>query len=260
MKHYQEHDLIPNYPELDQQLTETIMVYDHTSFYEIAQVTELPLDLIETLNPAYLQGFIPARQKGYYLTLPKRFLGAFQDYLDKKRPDFEARMRVQSTPVYVSKPNTADNLLYQQSTYTVLSGETLDAIANRLGCAVHQLKAWNNLQSDELELGQQLVIFKPKKIKRFDLLGHVPLLMPISSPDFPDQITSQNKVNYPIHQIKRQLIESDGYLCYRLDKRESPFDISLKLSFISYSVLSRLNMLKDNEPLPIGTLLRVKKL
>jgi membrane-bound lytic murein transglycosylase D len=42
IKHYQEHELTPRYPELDQQITESIMVYDHTSFYEVAQVTELP--------------------------------------------------------------------------------------------------------------------------------------------------------------------------------------------------------------------------
>lgn len=260
IKHYQEHELNPRYPELDQQLTESIMVYDHVSFYEVAQVTELPLDVIEALNPAYLQGFIPARQKGYYLTLPKRVMPAFQDYLDQKRPDFEARMRVQSTPVYISKPNVEDHSLYQKSTYTVLSGETIESIAQKAGCTIHQIKAWNSLQTDELQLGQQLVVFAPKKIKRLDILGKVPLLMPLPAPEHTKPLVPLQKTNYPIQQIRRQLVEANGYLCYRLEQRESPFDVSLKLPFINYVNLTRLNQLKNNTPLEAGTLLKVKKL
>jgi membrane-bound lytic murein transglycosylase D len=170
IKHYQEHELTPRYPELDQQITESIMVYDHTSFYEVAQVTELPLDMIEALNPAYLQGFIPARQKGYYLTLPKRVMPAFKDYIDQKRPDFEARLRVQSTPVYISKPEAEDHKLYEKSFYTVLEGESLESIAEKIGCTVHQLKAWNHLHTSEIKPGRQLSLYSPKKIKRLECI------------------------------------------------------------------------------------------
>jgi membrane-bound lytic murein transglycosylase D len=170
IKHYQEHELTPRYPELDQQITESIMVYDHTSFYEVAQATELPLDMIEALNPAYLQGFIPARQKGYYLTLPKRVMPAFKDYIDQKRPDFEARLRVQSTPVYISKPEAEDHKLYEKSFYTVLEGESLESIAEKIGCTVHQLKAWNHLYTSEIKPGLQLSLYSPKKIKRLECI------------------------------------------------------------------------------------------
>ncbi len=258
--HYQEHDLTPRYPELDQQMTESIMVYDHISFYEVAQVTELPLNIIEALNPAYLQGFIPARQKGYHLTLPKRVMAAFKDYLDQKRPDFEARLRVQSTPVYISKPSLENNSLYQESTHTVLSGETIESIAQKAGCTVHQIKAWNRLLTEEIRPGQQLIVFSPKKIKRLDLFDRVPMLMPLPVPSITEPLEPINKITYPVQQIRRQLVESDGYLCYRLDKRETPFDVSLKLPFINYAVLSRLNNLRSNTPLNSGTLLKIKKL
>ena len=259
IEHYKEHELTPRYPELDQQMTQTIMVYDHTSFYEVAQVTELPLDVIEALNPAYLQGFIPARQKGYYLTLPKRVMPAFQDYLDKKRPDFEARLRVQSTPVYISRSNTVDHTLYKQTTYTPLSGETLESIAAKAGCTVHQLKAWNNLTSNEVKLGQQLTIFSPKKIKRFNLLDKFPMFESLATPKL-NPLSPITKVNRPLTQIRKQLVESDGYLCYRLDQTETPFDVSLKLPFINYAVLTRLNGILNNAPLNSGTLLKLKKL
>ncbi len=260
IKHYEEHELNPRYPNLDMQLTQTMSVYDQITFYEIAQVTGLPLDMIEALNPAYLQGIIPAQQKGYFVTLPKRVMPAFEEYLNKKRPDYEARMRVKSIPVYISKPQSAGNSQYQKSSYTVLSGETIESIASKTGCAVHQIKAWNNLDSTKLELGQQLNIYVPLRIKQFDILGKVPLLIPIAAAPLPESIEAMHDYSMSVKDIQKQLVEYNGFLCYKLFRRESPFDVSLKLPFISYSVLSRLNELKNNHALNPGTLLKVKKL
>ncbi len=259
--HYEEHDLTPRYPDLDMQMTETVMVYDSINFYEIAQVTRLPLDIIEGLNPAYLQRYVPSAQKGYYVTLPKRVMPSFQDYLDQKRPDFEARLRVQSTPVYVSQPREINNSQYEKKIYTVLSGETLESVSKNTGCTVHQLKAWNRLKGGELTLGQQLVIYFPRKILPFELqegLTELKLLEPRKplKEVFPLKKTSGDR----LERIKKQLVEHNGYLCYRLNKRESPFDVALELPFINYAVLLRLNNLKNNASLEPGVLLKVKKL
>ncbi len=259
--HYEEHDLTPRYPDLDMQVTDMVMVYDSINFYEIAQVTQLPLDIIEALNPAYLKKYIPAAQKGYYVTLPKRVMPAFRDYLDQKRPDYEARLRVQSTPVYVSKPKESINSQYERMIYTVLSGETLESIAQRTGCTVHQLNAWNKLDKKELQLGQQLMIYTPLKIHRFDLpepLDELEPLQPRSS--LPEVFPLKKRGSHRLEQIQAQLVEADGYLCYRLKKRESPFSVALELPFINYTVLMRLNELDKNIPLEAGTLLKVKKL
>jgi len=258
--HYEAHDLSPQYPDLDLQLTDMVTVYDSITFYEIAQVTELSLDIIEALNPAYLRGFIPANPKGYYVYLPKRVMPAFKDYLDEKRPDFEARLRVQSIPVYVSKPKDLNESQYEKTTYTVLSNETLAGIAQKSGCSIHQIKAWNKLENDTLSLGQQLIIYVPKKIKRLEILKKIPLLPELARAALPEEIRPMKDYSYPVEQIKWQLVEADGHLCYRLDVRERPFDVALKLPFISYSVLARLNELKGNQALEPGTLLKVKKL
>jgi membrane-bound lytic murein transglycosylase D len=42
--------------------------------------------------------------------------------------------------------------------YTVRRGDTLGAIAERYGCSVSDLKAWNNLKSSTIYVGQKLVI------------------------------------------------------------------------------------------------------
>ncbi|MBR5834948.1 MAG: LysM peptidoglycan-binding domain-containing protein [Bacteroidales bacterium] len=42
--------------------------------------------------------------------------------------------------------------------YTVKSGDTLGKIAERHGCTVAQLKAWNNLSSSNIQIGQKLTV------------------------------------------------------------------------------------------------------
>lgn len=49
----------------------------------------------------------------------------------------------------------------QQSTHTVKKSETLFSIAQQYGVAVSQLKDWNNLQGNSIEVGQSLVIKQP---------------------------------------------------------------------------------------------------
>lgn len=51
----------------------------------------------------------------------------------------------------------------QQNTHRVTSGETLYSIAKEYKVTVKNLREWNNLQSNELEVGQSLVVKSPAK-------------------------------------------------------------------------------------------------
>ncbi|WP_314209425.1 LysM peptidoglycan-binding domain-containing protein, partial [Vagococcus salmoninarum] len=53
-----------------------------------------------------------------------------------------------------NKPNTNQGT----STYTVISGDTLSRISNRHNVSVANLKAWNNLKSDLIFVGQKLQV------------------------------------------------------------------------------------------------------
>lgn len=256
MKYYKEHDLVPEQPALDLQLSQTITVYDTLTFYEIAQVTSLPLDILEQMNPAYKSGIIPAKETGHYLTLPGRVMPAFKEYLDKKRPDYEARRKVQLLPVYISRALNTDKANYDQRTYTVKKGERLEDIAKKVGCAVHQLKAWNNLANPIPQEGEKLTIYVPKSIKRFEARDFKEL--PKIAPARP--LVRLRPHNDHIEELREQIIEHNGYLCYKLKKREYPFEIASKLLFINYNNLMRLNDLKINEALTPGTLLKIKRI
>lgn len=53
------------------------------------------------------------------------------------------------------KPNNPPS-----KTYIVKSGDTLSAIARKHGVSVNQIKAWNNLRSDNIQIGQKLIVKK----------------------------------------------------------------------------------------------------
>jgi len=64
-------------------------------------------------------------------------------------------------PSVVPKKQTAAASAAPNSTHTVKSGENLGLIANKYGCSVSQLKAWNNLSRSTIHPGQKLKVRKP---------------------------------------------------------------------------------------------------
>lgn len=70
MKNYLFHDLHPDYPDYDVQLTKAVKVYDRKSLKQIAEETGHSLRLIKKLNPSYKRGIIPPSAEGSYLVLP----------------------------------------------------------------------------------------------------------------------------------------------------------------------------------------------
>lgn len=179
--YYEQHNISPDYPELDMQITETIQVYDNHSFYRIAQVTGLPLDMIEALNPSYKKGYIPNSNSGNYLTLPRRVMDAFRAYVAASRPDSREMLPIFSGPIYFTLPADHEKANYIKSTYIVLEGETLKSIARDLKVTVHQIKAWNKLRTNDLAPGQELIVFTPEEFKRLVALpAPMPPLAPLS--------------------------------------------------------------------------------
>ncbi len=52
--------------------------------------------------------------------------------------------------------------LAQQKTHVVKKGETLFSIASQYEISVEKLKTWNNLDTNELEVGEQLIVRQPE--------------------------------------------------------------------------------------------------
>ncbi len=250
MEYYQEHEIVPTYPPLDLQITETIQVYDYISFHRIAQVTELNLETIEALNPAYKRGIIPENPAGNYLILPRRVMQAFRDYMETHRPDNPGDEFFNNDPVLVDKLKTGGRDPYIRTTYTVKKGESLQQIASALNCSEHQIVAWNHLPSGEVREGQKLIIFRPREIARFkplEKMAELPALQPASMLEL-SRVAPQTAQN---HQF--------GHLLYIVRKKETLEDISRKSPGQSLPGLIHLNRIPPNEKLKPGRPLKITK-
>ncbi|WP_170110721.1 lytic transglycosylase domain-containing protein [Flavilitoribacter nigricans] len=252
--YFESHNLKPEYPELDLQITETIRVYDNHSFYRIAQVTDLPLDIIEALNPSYKKGYIPSSREGHYLTLPIRVMEAFKAYVAASRPDSKQFMPVFSGPVYFTRPSNQAKPSYIKSTYVVIEGETLRSIASDLKVSVHQIKAWNKLKSSELIPGQELIVFTPEKFKRLiDREETMSILAPIA-------VSSLKELDgYGFRSYIPKGDQLGHFFYFPIPEKMRPDELAAYLRQEDAEAFKQLNGLEKNKKLKQGTWVKVNR-
>jgi membrane-bound lytic murein transglycosylase D len=139
MKHYQDHGLVPSYPNHQLQVTRTVKVFDRLSFQAIAHAANTSVDIIEALNPGYRQNIVPASQDGHYLILPEAAMQHFNHA--------------------VGGQVVAMSFTGASRKHVVQSGDTLESIAKRFQCSVKDIQYWNSLQHDQLYFRQELVVY-----------------------------------------------------------------------------------------------------
>ncbi|MFD2037177.1 LysM peptidoglycan-binding domain-containing protein [Belliella marina] len=66
-----------------------------------------------------------------------------------------------SQPPVPASQETKQAAAQQSISHTVIKGENLFRISQKYGVRVNDIKQWNNLSSDNIQLGQKLIIFKP---------------------------------------------------------------------------------------------------
>lgn len=255
MHHYEDHELAPDYPPLDMQITETIKVYDEFQLAELAQLAELPVELIEALNPSYIKGIVPADERGNYVTLPKRLMTAFQEYVKSRRPDTRYNP-IASAPIYVNQTKQDVSSNYIKSIYIVRKGETIEQIAKALKCSVHQLKAWNKLKSTTLLPGQQLTVYYPKELKRF----REDELRPIAALPMPAMDLLAAPAGSVSNLSADEAFLLDRFVHYTVRRRERLLDIAERIPGVTLQELEHLNQMQGKKLLKPGDLVKIRRL
>lgn len=142
---------------------DTFVIRKNLHFRQISELTGVTVDELRNLNPQYYHDIIPGKDKPYVLRLPYQYTGAFVEHEDSV-------YKYKADELF--NPLTLENIRqgsteYEQSRiyYKVKSGDYLGRIASKYRVTVTQLKKWNNLKSNNLRIGQKLVIYRnvPKK-------------------------------------------------------------------------------------------------
>ena len=144
---------------------DTFHVHKNLHFRQISEVLGIPLDDIRDLNPQYYTDIVPGAGSDEVIRLPFNYSTAFldmQDSIYRYKTDVlftskiqDGRETVAGRPVPTSRAATGQWVYYK-----VKSGDSLGKIARKYHCTVKQLKTWNNLKGDRINIGQRLKVGK----------------------------------------------------------------------------------------------------
>ena len=113
------------------------------------------MQTLKDLNPQYRHDIIPGNEREYILRIPFQYSNSFIDHEDSlysyKADEF-------FNPVVIKKIKDGGD--GERIIHRVRSGEMLGSIALKYRCSVSQIKRWNNLRSDRINIGQRLVIYR----------------------------------------------------------------------------------------------------
>jgi len=159
---FQMHGLEPNNPDLDLQLTDYVNVYEGISFRDISDATGISYQVVKSLNPGFKRDYVPPTNDGHFVIVPQRVMPAFIRYLNSVSS--ARKYKLESIEKYTSA-DIGDGR-YWISQVTAREVEHVDRLAARLGLSGVQVKSWNNMESNYVQPGQTLQLFRPVFVQK----------------------------------------------------------------------------------------------
>ena len=167
MTYYCDHNICPmetNIPES----TDTIQVNKNLHFQQIADLCNVPMDQIRSLNPQDKKEIIPGESKSYTLRLPQNAVSSFIDrqdtiYAHRAGELFKNRRTVAIRDDSSASKRRGSSAKAGSGTptyYKIKNGDTLGAIAAKYGVRVKDLQNWNGLRGTNISAGKRLKIYK----------------------------------------------------------------------------------------------------
>lgn len=216
LNHLDEHNFHPEDPTYLVEY-ERIRFDRSLSLNKLAELTNLCVSDLKTLNPSIKETILPASHSTMALKIPKSKALFIRDnlaWLNDSLNNQPTQLLASNLEVQ-SVQELAKEIRQNGQTYKVRSGDVLGSIASRHGVSVTQIKSWNNLHSNLIRVGQELVINSSRSTT----------------------IASTDK-------------NSSGQTTYIVQPGDSLWIISRKLEGLTVEQLKRLNNLNSNNIKP----------
>jgi membrane-bound lytic murein transglycosylase D len=160
MNYSAEHNLNAVPPVISFYEADTVLVDQQVSLRDVAEVIDVPLDLLTYLNPLYKRGVIPEADEPQVLRLPTNKINSYLASLDK--------LYTPQTPDYTASKESplTDYITRQVKKYHVVKrGEHLYSIADKYNCSINDIKRWNKFKGTKVYKGQRLMVYVSVKEK-----------------------------------------------------------------------------------------------
>ena len=215
MNYASEHNIYPTPYKFTMAETDTISIYQSMTFEVLSNTLGVDIDIIKELNPIYKRNLIPVSKNGTAsIRLPYKAAATFVNNSDSIYAYSES---LQEKYVAIDAPIV----------HRVKKGEYLGRIANQYHTTIGRIKNWNNLSSNNLRIGQKLVIY----------------VNPDSAPNSSQTTTKRN---------------SKGETIYTVKSGDTLWDIARKYSGVSVAQIEQLNNITYRDLKP-GLTLKIPK-
>lgn len=154
MTYYKEHGIRPEAVQIPAHI-DTLKINKQLHLRQVADLTAAPLEELKNLNPQYRHEIIPGDSREYILRIPYAYTNAFIEFEDSV---YRHKVDEYFNPVTIKKIKDGGD--GERIVYRVKSGDYLGRIASRHRCTVAQIKRWNNLKSNNIRVGQRLIIYR----------------------------------------------------------------------------------------------------
>ncbi|MDD2799297.1 MAG: LysM peptidoglycan-binding domain-containing protein [Bacteroidales bacterium] len=239
--------------------TDTVVVNQMVHFQQIADVLNLPIQEIRTLNPSYKHDLIPGNISPCVLRLPMFSAYSYienADSISKYRADdylMAFRRTVEPTP---GEMNAQSYLRYK-----VKRGETLATIARKYRVSVSDLKDWNKLYSSRVSKGKSLKIYRDKQ----------PIIESRPSESLASRTKSKgvdtttvavdsSKIAVDEKQIaQKRTTKTTKYRYYIVERGDTLWAIANRFPGISVKDIMAANRLRHHNAIQVGMKIKIPK-
>ncbi|MBI1182994.1 transglycosylase SLT domain-containing protein [bacterium] len=238
-------------------VVDTVIVDDYVHLSDLAAEFNLPLELIREMNPQYRADIVPAsKEKPYTVILPLEHCLIFCEHLDTLYTQYEVRRSsrtsapVSYTSSYTASSNAGKSPLY----YTVKSGDNLGYIADWYDTYVSTIKAWNGLYSNNIRVGQKLLVYVPN--------DKVSYYANINAMSFDEKKNISSHSTFASSNTASSGATSTGsaeYFFYTFKSGDTLWDLTQKYPGNSVSSIMALNGIKDVKSIKAGQVIKLKK-
>jgi len=228
MNHLKAHQIKPRQTTFRHKDTDTLNIHYAASFEKIASEIDLPLETLKKLNPVYRRNFIPNMSQPATLILPKDKVVAF---LKNEKQIFKSKP-VPNTLMEPVDKNPRDQGK-KKLVHVVKKGEYFHKIAMKYNCTIEQIRRWNELPDNNLQVGQKLDIWV--------------------EPAFVENIEQEHR------RLKKQTIADTNkrVVFYTVQKGDTIWKIANKFNCESITDLIRANDIQDENDIQPGKQLKI---
>ncbi len=256
MNYYKEHNLTPK-PINIPLASDTLMISEQLHLKQVADVLNIPVQLLRDLNPHYKTDIIPAKTKKYALRIPVEYASeyiAMEDSILAYKDDVyfnpKNKQKAPTSHAYYGAPPKNSAKL----TYKVKSGDNIGFIASWYGVGVSEVRHWNNIRRNLIRVGQRITVYVPENKKSY--------YADVNSLSFEEKqrrigksVTSKTSSKSSSEKDK---VDSN-YIYYTVKRGDNLWTIAQKYQGVSHYDLKSLNGISDHKSLSPGQKIKIKK-